>query len=76
VSLGRILPTEAVCERLGIKRWALWRMCNDGQGPPRVPINGNSWGYPENLFEQWLADRVGKPRQVSNYKKKGRPPTP
>lgn len=66
-TLGRFLTSEHVCERLGISKASLMRYCQQGKGPPRVRLtpgaNGH-WGYPENLFEEWIISRLERPLET------------
>jgi predicted DNA-binding transcriptional regulator AlpA len=62
MKLGRILPAKEMRRRAGgISRWTAARMHQRGEGPPRIRIDGRSWGYPEIPFEQWLLSRLEKP---------------
>jgi predicted DNA-binding transcriptional regulator AlpA len=62
MKLGRILTSEQMRARAGgISRWTEMRMAQRGIGPPRIHIDGRSWGYPENLLEEWLLSRLEKP---------------
>jgi predicted DNA-binding transcriptional regulator AlpA len=62
MKLGRILTSEQMRDRVGgISRWTEMRMHERNQGPPRIRIDGRSWGYPENLLEEWLLSRLEKP---------------
>ena len=62
--LGRFLTSKQMRDRLGISKATEWRYAKLGMGPPRVRLtpgaNGH-WGYPENLFEQWLLSRLDRP---------------
>jgi predicted DNA-binding transcriptional regulator AlpA len=61
ITLGRFLLGKEVCERLRIHQVTLWNMHRAKKGPPRVRLNGRTYGYPENLLEQWLLSRLEKP---------------
>jgi predicted DNA-binding transcriptional regulator AlpA len=62
MQLGRILLSKEMRKRAGgMSRMTEWRLHQRGEGPPRVRINGRDWGYPENLFEQWLISRLERP---------------
>jgi hypothetical protein len=30
-------------------------------GPPRIKLSPKRWGYPEDLFNAWLASRFERP---------------
>jgi predicted DNA-binding transcriptional regulator AlpA len=64
--IGRILLSKEMRARVGgISRWTEMRMAERGIGPPRIRIDGRSWGYPENLLEEWLLSRLEKPLPAS-----------
>jgi predicted DNA-binding transcriptional regulator AlpA len=59
--LGRILPPKLMRERAGISVATEWRLNQSGEGPPRIRLSANRWGYPEHLFEEWLYARFERP---------------
>jgi hypothetical protein len=62
VQLGRILPSKEMRGRAGgISRWTEHRWAKSGEGPPRVRLSAQRWGYPEIPFEQWLVSRLDRP---------------
>jgi hypothetical protein len=76
MKLGRILTSKEMRARAGgISRWTEIRMHKRKIGPPRIPIDGRSWGYPENLFEEWQLSRLGKSRQTA-FNDKSAPASP
>jgi hypothetical protein len=38
-----------------------WRLARDGKGPPRIKLSDRRWGYPEDLFNEWLKSRFQRP---------------
>jgi predicted DNA-binding transcriptional regulator AlpA len=73
MKLGRILPSKEMRARAGgISRWTEMRMHERGEGPPRIRIDGRSWGYPENLFEEWLLSRLERPLPAASAKEVAR----
>lgn len=68
MKLGRIMPTAEANVRGGKTpnnhSW-LNRLCKRGEGPPRIAIDGKSWGYPEIPFEEWLRSRLENPVATS-----------
>jgi predicted DNA-binding transcriptional regulator AlpA len=73
MKLGRILTSKEMRVRVGgISRWTEMRMHERGIGPPRIPIDGRSWGYPETLLEEWLLSRLEKPLLASSSAESGR----
>jgi hypothetical protein len=64
MNLGRILTSKQFRVRAGISAVTEWRLHQRGEGPPRLRLTPGvrgRWGYPENLFEQWLLSRLDKP---------------
>jgi len=59
---GRILPSKEMRKRAGNMSAATeWRLAQKGEGPPRIKLSPQRWGYPENLFNEWLKSRFERP---------------
>lgn len=61
MSLGRILPPKQMRELAGISQTTEWRLNKSGEGTPRIKLSQRRWGYPENLFNEWLRSRFERP---------------
>jgi predicted DNA-binding transcriptional regulator AlpA len=61
MTLGRILTPRQMWERAGISAPTAWRLHQRGEGPPRVRLSPGRWGYPEDLLEEWLRERLDRP---------------
>jgi predicted DNA-binding transcriptional regulator AlpA len=47
-----------VVAMLGVSRTTVWRMCREKQFPAPVPISKGRGGYPRELVDQWISDKV------------------
>jgi predicted DNA-binding transcriptional regulator AlpA len=61
MTLGRILPPKLMRELASISQATEWRLNQAGDGPPRIKLSQRRWGYPENLFNEWLKSRFERP---------------
>jgi predicted DNA-binding transcriptional regulator AlpA len=63
---GRILPSKEMCKCAGNMSAATeWRLAQKGEGPPRIKLSPQRWGYPEDLFNEWLRSRFERPLPAS-----------
>jgi predicted DNA-binding transcriptional regulator AlpA len=58
---GEILPAKEMRRRANLSPAAEWRLAKSGDGPPRIKLSPKRWGYPENLFNEWLRGRFERP---------------
>jgi predicted DNA-binding transcriptional regulator AlpA len=59
---GPILTPKEMRKRAGNMSAATeWRLAQAGEGPPRIKLSRQRWGYPEALFNEWLKSRFERP---------------
>lgn len=58
---GPILTPEEMRKRANMSPTTEWRLARDGEGPPRIRLSRQRWGYPEKLFNEWLESRFERP---------------
>jgi predicted DNA-binding transcriptional regulator AlpA len=65
---GLILTPTEMRKRAGNMSAATeWRLAQKGDGPPRIKLSDKRWGYPEDLFNQWLASRFERPLKPAAF---------
>jgi predicted DNA-binding transcriptional regulator AlpA len=65
---GRILTPKEMRARAGnMSAPTEWRLARSGEGPPRIKLSPGRWGYPENLFNEWLASRFERPLKPAAF---------
>lgn len=58
---GPILTPKEMRERARMSPATEWRLAQAGEGPPRIKLSAQRWGYPEKLFNDWLESRFERP---------------
>jgi predicted DNA-binding transcriptional regulator AlpA len=56
-----LLPKEMRARAGGMSATTEWRLAQKGEGPPRIRLSSQRWGYPEDLFNAWLKGRFERP---------------
>ena len=52
----KILSITAVCELVGRNRRTLWAWVRDGVFPKPIKVHGKTVGWPESVYQRWLAE--------------------
>ncbi|MHA6962877.1 helix-turn-helix transcriptional regulator [Zobellella denitrificans] len=55
----KLLSIKEICSFINRDRRTLWAWVRDGKFPQPIKMNGRTLGWPESVYQGWLAEQMG-----------------